>query len=76
MPYFSVIIPVYNRRDEVNDLLASLAEQSNKDFEVMIVEDGSTVKCDDIVARYTETVDVHYYYKENEGTQHSPQLWY
>lgn len=67
MPYFSVIIPVYNRRDEVNDLLASLAEQSNKDFEVMIVEDGSTVKCDDIVARYTETVDVHYYYKENEG---------
>jgi GT2 family glycosyltransferase len=67
MPYFSVIIPVYNRRDEVNDLLASLAEQSNKDFEVMIVEDGSTVKCDDIVAKYTETVDVHYYYKENEG---------
>ena len=65
MPYFSIIIPVYNRPDEVNDLLESLSKQTYKDFEV-IVEDGSTV-CADAVKRYASIVDIHYYYKENEG---------
>ena len=67
MPYFSIIIPVYNRPDEVNDLLESLSKQTYKDFEVIIVEDGSTVCCADAVKRYTRIVDIHYYYKENEG---------
>ncbi|MBR1803383.1 MAG: glycosyltransferase [Muribaculaceae bacterium] len=67
MPYFSVIVPVYNRPAEVEDLMRSLAEQSLQDFEVMIVEDGSTVPCQDVVARYADRVDVHYYYKDNEG---------
>ena len=49
MPYFSIIIPVYNRPDEVNDLLESLSKQTYKDFEVIIVEDGSTVCCADAV---------------------------
>ena len=42
MPRFSVIIPVYNRIDEVRDLMESLSQQSCKDFEVVIVEDGSS----------------------------------
>ena len=67
MPYFSVIVPVYNRPAEVDDLMRSLAEQSLQDFEVMIVEDGSTVRCQDVVERYADRVDVHYYYKDNEG---------
>lgn len=67
MPYFSVIVPVYNRPAEVDDLMRSLAAQSSQDFEVMIVEDGSTVRCQDVVERYAHSVDVHYYYKENEG---------
>ena len=67
MPYFSIIIPVYNRPDEVNDLLESLSKQTYKDFEVIIVEDGSTVCCADAVKRYSRIVDIHYYYKENEG---------
>ncbi len=67
MPYFSVIIPVYNRRDEVRDLMNSLAEQTDKDFEVMIVEDGSTDRCHDIVEAFEGKVDFHYYWKENEG---------
>ena len=67
MPYFSIIVPVYNRPDEVNDLLKSLSEQTSKDFEVVLVEDGSTVRCADAVERYAPLVDVHYYYKENEG---------
>ncbi len=67
MPYFSVVIPVYNRPDEVRDLLQSLAEQRCKDFEVVLVEDGSTERCAHVVEQYASVVDVHYYYKENEG---------
>lgn len=67
MPYFSVIIPVYNRPAEVEDLLQSLAEQTCQDFEVYLVEDGSTVRCDDVAARYNDRLDLHYHYKDNEG---------
>lgn len=67
MPQFSVIIPVYNRRAEVDDLLKSLAAQTVKNFEVMIVEDGSTDRCQDIVQRYAAGLDVHYFWKPNEG---------
>lgn len=64
---YSVIIPVYNRISEVEDLLASLARQSFTDFEVIIVEDGSSERSDKVVERYKSAVDVKYYYKENEG---------
>ena len=67
MPYFSVIIPVYNRPAEVEDLLRSLKEQTCKDFEVYLVEDGSTVRCDEIARRYNDALDLHYHYKDNEG---------
>lgn len=67
MPRFSVIIPVYNRVDEVQDLLQSLASQTCRDFEVILVEDGSTVPCRDLVTQFAGQVDVHYYFKENEG---------
>ena len=49
---YSVIIPVYNRPDEVDELLQSLTEQSFKDFEVVIVEDGSSIPCKKVVDRY------------------------
>ena len=45
---YSVIIPVYNRPDEADELLQSLTRQSFKDFEVIIVEDGSSVPCKDV----------------------------
>ena len=45
MPYLSLIVPVYNRPQEVQELLESLAAQDNRDFEIIIVEDGSTVRC-------------------------------
>lgn len=64
---FSVIIPVYNRPDEVNELLSSLACQSCRNFEVIIVEDGSTIPCRDVVEQYKAAIDVTYIYKENEG---------
>lgn len=67
MPKYSVIVPVYNRIDEVDDLLCSLASQTFRDFETIIVEDGSTEPCREAVERYRDRLDVSYYYKENEG---------
>lgn len=64
---YSVIVPVYNRIDEVRDLLQSLSQQTFKDFEAVIVEDGSTARCDDVCRQYADQVDVNYFYKENEG---------
>ena len=48
---YSVIIPVYNRPDEVDELLESLTHQQVKDFEVVVVEDGSTVPCKEVVEK-------------------------
>jgi len=64
---FSVIIPVYNRPDEINDLLQSLAEQTDKGFEVVIVEDGSTIDCRKQCEAFSGEISLRYYYKENEG---------
>lgn len=56
-PMFSIIIPVYNRPQEVQELLESLVCQSVKDFEVVIVEDGSTIKCDAVVAQFQQRAE-------------------
>lgn len=64
---FSIIIPVYNRPDEIEDLLQSLALQTVKNFEIVITEDGSTVDCREIVDRYSKDLRVKYFYKDNEG---------
>lgn len=64
---YSFIIPVYNRPDEIGELLASLCAQTLKDFEVMVVEDGSDRKCDAVVGGYSDRLDIHYIYKENGG---------
>ena len=64
---YSVIIPVYNRPDEADELLQSLTRQSFKDFEVIIVEDGSSVPCKDVAERYQNILDIHYYAKPNSG---------
>ncbi|MDE6127095.1 MAG: glycosyltransferase, partial [Muribaculaceae bacterium] len=65
---FSVIVPVYNREDEVRELLESLMRQTSRDFEVVITEDGSTQPCGEVVREYAARgLDVKYHYKENEG---------
>ena len=64
---FSIIIPVYNRPQEVDELMESLCQQTLKDFEVVVVEDGSTEKCDDVCQKYTDRLPVHYYFKPNSG---------
>ena len=64
---FSIIIPVFNRPDEVDELLESLCEQTVKDFEVLIIEDGSVKPCKDVCDEYANILDLHYYAKENSG---------
>ncbi|PTL31586.1 glycosyl transferase family 2 [Prevotella sp. oral taxon 313] len=64
---YSIIVPVFNRPDEVDELLESLLSQEEKDFEVIIVEDGSKVPCKKVCDKYANRLDLHYYYKENSG---------
>lgn len=67
MAFFSIIIPVYNRPDELDELLDSLSEQFFKDFEVIVVEDGSQFPSKSIVENYSKYFNVKYFYKENTG---------
>ena len=64
---FSIIVPVFNRPDEVDELLESLSNQTQKDFEVIIVEDGSVKTCKDVCDKYADILALHYYAKENSG---------
>lgn len=64
---YSIIVPVYNRPDEVDELLESLTHQTEKDFEVVIVEDGSSVPCKEVCDKYAGHLDLHYYNKPNSG---------
>ncbi|MGV6831323.1 MAG: glycosyltransferase, partial [bacterium] len=65
---FSFIIPVYNRPDEIDELLQSMSLWETKvPFEVVIVEDGSQVKCEEILKAYKDKLLISYYYKPNSG---------
>jgi glycosyltransferase involved in cell wall biosynthesis len=63
----SFIIPVFNRPGETRELLQSLSLQSNRDFEVIIVEDGSSESSEAVAEEFRDQLDIHYYYKENSG---------
>jgi glycosyltransferase involved in cell wall biosynthesis len=66
--FFSLIIPVFNRPDEVNELLESLAlSDYSLPFEVVIVEDGSTLPCEEVVERFRAKLKISYYLKYNSG---------
>lgn len=64
---YSIIIPVYNRPDEVDELLNSLTQQTVRDFEVIVVEDGSSVTCEHVVKRYEQQLNIQYFNKPNSG---------
>jgi len=65
---FSIIIPVYNRPQEIEELLQSLTKQTfTKDFEVLVIEDGSTLKSVEIVTKFEALLNIKYYFKENSG---------
>ncbi len=64
---YSFIIPVFNRPDEMAELLESLTRQTLRDFEVVVVEDGSQRTSDIVTARYADRLQVQYLAKENGG---------
>lgn len=65
---FSIVVPVYNRPDEVEELLESISKQTfQEDFEVVIVEDGSSQPAKDVVEAYSDSLNISYYFKPNSG---------
>ena len=65
--FYSIIIPVYNRPDEIFELLESLTKQTFTNFEILIVEDGSEKTSKNIAEEFSDRLDIKYYYKENSG---------
>ncbi|WP_313516564.1 glycosyltransferase [Sphingobacterium sp.] len=65
--FFSIIVPLYNRPIEIKEMLSSLLDQTYKEFEVIIVEDGSKNKAEHIVDKFKDRLDIQYFFKENEG---------
>ena len=64
---YSIIVPVFNRPDEIDELLESLTHQTFNDFEVIIVEDGSQKPCKEVCDKYTDKLNLKYFMKENSG---------
>ncbi len=65
---YSFIVPVYNRPNEIDELLESFCNLDyDRDFEIVIVEDGSQISSQDIVSKYNTQLSISYYSKENSG---------
>jgi glycosyltransferase involved in cell wall biosynthesis len=73
---FSVIIPVFNRPDEIEELLESLTHQTYRDFEVLVIEDGSDRRCGHSVEKFSKQLEIKYYFKENSGQGFSRNYGY
>lgn len=70
--YFSIIIPVYNRPDEIKELLESLlVSDYQKEYEIVIVEDGSSISCKNELHSFKDKLNISYYFKENSGPGNS-----
>lgn len=65
--FFSIIIPLYNRPQEIDELLHTLTQQTYTQFEVLVIEDGSKLDAREIVYSYKDKLDISYYFKENAG---------
>ena len=65
--FFSIIVPIYNRPDEARELLESLASQTYNYFELVLVEDGSSLTCTAEVEAFRPKLNIHYIVKENTG---------
>jgi glycosyltransferase involved in cell wall biosynthesis len=75
-PTYSVIVPVYNRPEEIRELLTSLTQQTVRDFEVIIVEDGSSKPCDHVVDQFRDQLVLEYVIKPNSGPGPSRNIGY
>ena len=67
MPYFSIIIPSFNRANIINSTIQSVLQQSFQDFQIIIVDDGSTDNSKEIIAAYLTDPRIKYNYQNNSG---------
>ncbi|MDR1886276.1 MAG: glycosyltransferase family 2 protein, partial [Prevotellaceae bacterium] len=68
---FSVIVPIFNRPEEAGELLESLAGQSRKNFELVLVEDGSSRSSSEVADKYGGQLSIRYITKPNTGRSDS-----
>lgn len=66
-PFFSIVVPVFNRPQELEELLVSLLGQHYRNFEVIIVEDGSSKKSDQVAERFSQQLTLRYFFQPNQG---------
>ena len=65
---YTLIVPVYNRPNEIDELLESLTHQDfQKDYEILIVEDGSAETSEEVIQKYSDQLSITYFFKENSG---------
>lgn len=67
LPKYSIIVPVYNRPQELDDLLQSLSKQTFRDFEVLVIEDGSDISSESVFEKYSSQFSITYFFKPNSG---------
>ncbi len=67
MNTISIIIAIYNRKDELFELLNSLSRQTDKDFEIIVVDDGSHINLRPTTELFNESLDIQFFRKENSG---------
>jgi glycosyltransferase involved in cell wall biosynthesis len=65
--FFSIIIPLYNRPQEIKELLDTLVLQTYRNFEVLVIEDGSVNDAEQIIASFMDKLNLRYFKKVNEG---------
>ena len=64
---FSVVVAVYNRPEEMSELLESIFSQEYRDFEIIIVDDGSQRSSREIFQEYRDKLNISYFFTENKG---------
>jgi len=66
-PLISIIVPAYNRADEIDEFLYSFEKQSAKNFEIIVVDDGSTDNTKTVVETHKHKLDLKYFFQQNKG---------
>ncbi|MCT7990060.1 glycosyltransferase family 2 protein [Laspinema olomoucense] len=66
-PFFSVVVPTYNRANLLGDTIESVLDQTFKDFELLVIDDGSTDETREIVTSFCNSANIRYIYQENKG---------
>ena len=66
-PLISIIVPVFNRADEIDEFLSSLSDQTNRNFDVNIIDDGSEDNLKQVVSKYEKQLSISYFHQQNQG---------